>query len=886
MRSILLALSLALLYLSALALELRYEIPQPEIDSAGEVIAGSMYISGQPGAPAVPVLPIKLLLPPGSVARDVTLVYGERIELGIHQLNPIQRQWPLSLAVAATVTERDPLRWSQPGDLPHREHDAFATHFLAGHAILLTHACPVRYDPTTRRLSYYNSVTVQVELEPGACRFPSDINARARVTSLVDNPLALQEYSRNDSRTESYEYLVVTSQEMSLYFQQLVNWRNSFGMPSQLVTIEEILANWDGVDDAERLRNFLVAEYLEHGIRYLLLGGDIDQIPYRSLFVHTWEHDDNLPSDLYFACLDGNWDENQNGIWGEVEEEDWFTELAVGRASVSTVAEAASFVNKQLDYQRSPVAADLTRYLMIGEQLDTVPTWGGDYKDEIRFGSTSGNIETAGLPGNLDVNLLYDREESWTIANLFSQLSQGANLVNHLGHTGSGLLLRIHAADVTTTNLTADGVTRNFHIGYSQGCHAGAFDSNDCIMELMTNLSTGFAAFIGNSRYGWYQSGGTGGSSQLFDWEFFDALFGEGISTIGEALQDSREDLVVRANNDGHMRWVYYDLNLFGDPALQPWFQAPIQLQVTYENVVSVGLTELPLQIDVNDFPVEGLRAVVMLNEEIKGTTRTDSSGNALIEFSPALEQEGLYNLVISGRNCLPTHLRLIVTGVTGPYLVLCDSALGDTLGNGNGNGLPEAGEELQLLISVRNVGIIDATSVTATISSNSDLLEVTQGVVTLPDLQPGHETVADAPFALTANTHIIDHQIAVCNLTICCDDGFWSEDIPLTLHLPELQLTTITVQEDDNGVLDPGETRPLELILLNSGSGWATGVSARLTSPDPLITVDIAADTLQELLPEEEAALHFQLSAAGDIAAGGLVILELILTPGFGPEV
>jgi acetyl-CoA decarbonylase/synthase complex subunit gamma len=57
------------------------------------------------------------------------------------------------------------------------------------------------------------------------------------------------------------------------------------------------------------------------------------------------------------ACLDGTWDANGNGIYAEPEDEaDHETELAVGRAPVATVTEAATFVAK---YASIVVLSDL-----------------------------------------------------------------------------------------------------------------------------------------------------------------------------------------------------------------------------------------------------------------------------------------------------------------------------------------------------------------------------------------------------------------------------------------------------------------------------------------------------------------------------------------------
>ena len=102
----------------------------------------------------------------------------------------------------------------------------------------------------------------------------------------------------------------------------------------------------------------------------------------------------------------------------------------------------------------------------------------------------------------------------------------------------------------------------------------GAFDnrdvshdiiSSDCISEHFVTTAHGAFAVIGNSRYGWGDPYGTDGASQYYDRQFFDAIFGEDILDIGRANQDSKHDNIGYINQEA-MRWVYYELNLFGDP--------------------------------------------------------------------------------------------------------------------------------------------------------------------------------------------------------------------------------------------------------------------------------------------------------------------------------
>ena len=89
--------------------------------------------------------------------------------------------------------------------------------------------------------------------------------------------------------------------------------------------------------------------------------------------------------------------------------------------------------------------------------------------------------------------------------------------------------------------------------------------ANDSIVEHFVTTPHGAFAFIANSRFGWGDPYGTNGASQYYDRQFFDAIFSEGIEEIGKANQDSKEDNIGFLSQEA-MRWVYYELNLFGDP--------------------------------------------------------------------------------------------------------------------------------------------------------------------------------------------------------------------------------------------------------------------------------------------------------------------------------
>ncbi len=79
----------------------------------------------------------------------------------------------------------------------------------------------------------------------------------------------------------------------------------------------------------------------------------------------------------------------------------------------------------------------------------------------------------------------------------------------------------------------------------------------------------GLFAFVGNTRYGWYSPGNTNGASQPYDIAFFEGIYNENLRVLGNALQYSREVLVNQALSSDVMRWVYYEMVLFGDPTTE-----------------------------------------------------------------------------------------------------------------------------------------------------------------------------------------------------------------------------------------------------------------------------------------------------------------------------
>ena len=116
----------------------------------------------------------------------------------------------------------------------------------------------------------------------------------------------------------------------------------------------------------------------------------------------------------------------------------------------------------------------------------------------------------------------------------------------------------------------------NYLLVYSQGCYSGSMDNRsssgsyggtDCFGEALTNAYSdrGAFAYIGNSRYGWYNPGSyVTGASNLAHKEFVEAVFTDNMTKLGEANQKSKTDLNL---DSGIYRWIAFETNLLGCPA-------------------------------------------------------------------------------------------------------------------------------------------------------------------------------------------------------------------------------------------------------------------------------------------------------------------------------
>jgi hypothetical protein len=566
-----------------------FDTPSVEtVDIAGtiydRVTLDDCYPAGSAGEPKIPSKGVFLLLPPESKVSGIQITTGEKVILGSgFNVEPTSQAIPISQTENLPIPTPNKAIYNSNTAYPGKLFTEVGVQSFRGYQILVLLLHPVQYNPVTGELFYYTSLevsvqTIDTDIQSALYRgLNQDIN---EVTQKVDNPEMVFSYSQKYTSTpasfENYDLLIITTDALKTGFEPLQQTHDATGVATVIKTLTDI-----GGSDLESIRNYIRAAYTDWGVEYVLIGGDDNIVAAPILWVSGMDenvsyYEDTMPADLYYACLDGPYNYDNDGYWGEPNDGtdggdvDLVAEVYVGRACVGTTTEVNNFVTKTVAYINRDVNDPyLKKINLAAEYLGDygIASYGGTYMDQLVNGSSDDGYTTVGISSDdYVISKLYDSPiYSWPSSAIISVINNGVHVINHLGHASYEYDLKLDTYDV-------DGLTnpsnRTCFI-YSQGCMAGGFDSGDCIAEHFT-VKTTHAAFgvIMNARYGFFWSYSTDGDSQRLHRQFWDAVFGEMIPEIGRANHDSKEDNLPIIGRSC-IRWVYYETNLFGDPALK-----------------------------------------------------------------------------------------------------------------------------------------------------------------------------------------------------------------------------------------------------------------------------------------------------------------------------
>ncbi len=553
----------------------------------------------EPGKPCLPVMCVYVLLPSGASILGIQAEAPESILMEDVLVYPAQPARTTN-DPPAPLTLPDPVAYSSIEKTPADVASVLGTHRWHGRTLAALRLNPIRYLASQQALYFATHIEVELSYEIPAetMRSPGRPASRSRsaIMDLVTNPRDIDRFEPIGVKYPSHGfqvmnedikaagddtavYLLITSEALAPAFQSLVDRRTGQGKQGMLVTTEWIYANYDGArpdggtDEQTQIRNCIIDHYQNHGTIWVCLAGDDTIVPMRYTYASI-VHDN--PTDMYYACLDGTYDEDGDGLYGEALEDDadLLPEVWIGRIPVRTPDQAVAYIDKLVRYETAP-SDGFANTMLIGSTFDWYmsglnrPT---DYWDHDPV--SEGEWETRDVYRKIiqphwqatPLRELFSTFSSWdehhcgdykpTYDHMISVLNNGYHHVYLSGHgypaAGAGL---------DRTMVDALGNATRPSIFFVMSCSTAAIDEEEPSLSeaLIRCPGGGGVAYIGASRFPEISTY----PAQVF----YTEVFANKRETFGEALARSKMVFVPWSAEDGRDRGNQWVFNLHGDPA-------------------------------------------------------------------------------------------------------------------------------------------------------------------------------------------------------------------------------------------------------------------------------------------------------------------------------
>ena len=748
--------------------------------------------------------------------------------------------------------------------------------------VALVNLSPVRWDPASGRLEALARVRVRLVLEPTEER-PL---ARERVVEEWEGPHGL---SRTATRLAAggsrrmaqpfkatqipsvlgspVQYVIITDETMQPQFQRLADWKTESGVPAAVRTMTFIRQQYAGADDAERIRTFIRDAYTRWGTKWVLLGGDTDVIPVR-FGTTTFYSGTTIATDLYYQCLDGNWDADGDDFYGEGyysssvpgDNADLLPDVYLGRAPCTTLAQAQLFVNKTLTYEKTPVADYMKNVLLFAEVLFP-QDWVYPQETTLDGGSIAELVmpHLQADPGIHPVRL-YENYTSpdWspgvlpeTRQAVLDSLDRGYNIAVHIGH---GYRNVMHVGDGALQNSDANTLTNGNRLInlYAIDCTSNAIDFPSIGEAFLLAPSGGAVTNIGSTNFDFPSAG------QVYEDEYFRLMFEDSVTAVGEAHARQKLPFISYSLYDGVNRWTQMTLLMLGDPELRVFIGTPRTLAVTHASTMSASDTAFAVHVTTGGLPLYGARVTAYSAGMDYRVATTDGAGNATLDFRP--DSVGTFKLTVAGFDCVPYQATVTLTAPSPPTLsagvpVVDDDSIGGT--SGNADGIVDAGETVDLKISVRDNGGSTAPGVNGTLTSTDPKVSITTPSCAYGTIAVGGTSSPATGFRVHVQSDAEDQREVPFTLVLVdSNNRSYRSRFQIVVRAPELRHVSHSIVDqggNSNGKPDPGETIIYYVKLRNLGTGGARGVTGKLRNFDGMATVLDSTSSWGTIAPGQE---------------------------------
>ncbi len=167
---------------------------------------------------------------------------------------------------------------------------------------------------------------------------------------------------------------------------------------------------------------------------------------------------------------------------------------------------------------------------------------------------------------------------------------------------------------------------------------------------------------------------------------------------------------------------------------------------------------------------------------------------------------------------------------------------------NGNSDGIPSAGESIEMKVEIENLGDATAHSISAVLSCEDSDIDITDANESFQNLNAQEYGWTNYSYDFDIAADCEDKTI-MFTLNITADEGTWTSTffVPVVgAGSPQLVFDSYEIDDDDigesdgdgDGFAEPDETIELPILISNTGNAPVHSVYGQLSTNDPHITV------------------------------------------------
>ncbi len=730
---------------------------------------------------------------------------------------------------------------------------------------------PIRYNPVTGEIKVIKNLDVEITFED------ADIAATNGMKKNHYSPaFSIKSDIVNLDTKEMYtsaplRYLIVSHASFRGQLDTFIDWKKRKGFLVDIAYTDDVNVG----TSTTSIQSYIKSQYTNATVSnpaptYVLLVGDIDQIPAFDSRVSSSFLNDHITDLYYFTWTDG----------------DNIPDCYYGRFSAQTITQLTPQIEKTLMYEQ---------YMMSDPSyLDNALLVAGvDRGNSSDYGYTHANpsvryIENTYVNasnGFHSVTSYYNPTSNTGVAatGVVNTLNAGVGLANYSAHCDAD---GWSTPSFSRSSVSLMNNTQKFGLMIGNCCLSNKFDESECFGEALLRKSNycGAVGYIGGSNstywdqdYWWsvgvrsinttnitvptYNANNLGVYDRLF--HTHNENYSDWYTSNGAIIMAG--NMAVETSTTSSLYKLYYweIYHLMGDPSVMSWLtQAPV-MNVSTSDALFIGLTSLAVQAVPYAYV-----ALTDTNRNLIAAAFADALGNVSLTFD-AMEQEGTYELVVSAQN-YQTYFKTIqvIEEPSGAYVSVSNMTVSPSA--------PVAsGSDVQVNITVSNVGIEIATNVWIEVIPENDhqwiVNESNQRVGTLQAGQHEQIIVSGRILSNIPDGSNVQAMIRVHYDTNKVTTYHFSIGVK-GYRITNQQIAFSELEGNNDGVFDAGETISLSITHKNVGNMDFQHTESILYTYNPYVSIT-NVQSIIDSLPIGNTVTSIYTLALNSILPSGIQI-------------